>query len=154
TDPIHQLHSDQSMAAMVINGFPQSGMPAFGAVLSEQQIADVVTYIRSLGAGLVDIEVPDAAACTIEPRDPASLMSGEPGPGVTGAELDLGPQPTGWPQGEPANKLQTNAITETVLQYVACATAGAYGRLLATYTSRYLVPEFAALDEAGRQSAL
>src|SRR5690606_13724113 len=45
TDPIHQLHSDASLAAMIQNGFPLSGMPAFVDILSAGEIADVIAYL-------------------------------------------------------------------------------------------------------------
>ena len=91
TDPVHQLHSDESLAAMVINGIPQNGMPAFGSILNEQQISDVVAYVRSLGAGLLDVDVPESADCTVAPYDPTALIAG------LGTEqipyLDLGAEP-------------------------------------------------------------
>jgi copper transport protein len=152
TDPIHQLHSNESMAAMVVNGFPESGMPPFGETLTGQQIDDVVAYVRSLGAGLLEIEVPESAACTVDARDPAALIA------QIGDEripfLDLGLEPIAWPQGTPANNVEIAAVTETVRQFVACTNAGDYGRQLALYTTRYLEPQFAVLDQSGRQNAI
>jgi copper transport protein len=148
TDPVHQLHSDSSLTAYIRNGFPLSGMPGFAETLSAPEIADVIAYLRSIGVGASGLDLPTAADCTIAPRDIDQLIE------ITTAAP---PDPSNmleWPIGNPAPTGQQASVEETVRQYIACSNAGDYERVLATSTLRYLAPQFATLDDAGRTAAL
>jgi hypothetical protein len=148
TDPVHQLHSDTSLAAYIQNGFPLSGMPGFADTLSSGEIADVIAYLRSIGAGATGLNVPAASDCTITPRDIDQVV------GITIADTPSTPAPVEWPIGIPAPGPEREAVQETVRQFIACSNAGDYERVLATSTLRYLAPQFAALDDAGRTEAI
>ena len=147
TDPVHLLHSDSSLATMIQNGFPTSGMPAFADVLSEKEIADVIAYLRALGAGAATIDIPEASDCTIEPRPIDSLIL------ITSAPDSPVATDMTWDLLKPASDVQREAVEETVRQFVACGNAGDYERVLATSTLNYLAPQFAVLDAAAREAA-
>ncbi len=147
TDPIHQLHSDSSLAIMIQNGFPLSGMPAFADVLTAGEIADVISYIRALGAGASAVETPAAADCTIDPRDIETLIS------ITSAGPARTNTVAAWPIGVEATGEESAAVGATIRQFVACSNAGDYERVLATESLGYLAPQFAGLDEAGPHAA-
>jgi copper transport protein len=154
TDPSHLIHSTSTMESYVTNGFPNTGMPAFGGTLSEQEIADVVAYIRAFALNSsATVQIPDAPECTVAPRDPQTLMQSTP-PVSSVATIDLGPETIEWPQGNPASNDDVTAITTTVRQFIACSNADDYGRALALSTVNYLEPQFAELDAAARQSAI
>lgn len=154
TDPSHLIHSESTMESYVRNGFPNSGMPPFQGVLSDQQIADVVAYIRAFALqASATIEVPDASACTVSPRDPQALMPSTP-PAASASTIDFGPETIAWPQGSPASADEVSAVTTTVQQFVACSNADDYGRVLALSTANYLEPRFAGLDAGARQAAI
>ena len=154
TDPIHLLHGDAWLEQAVKNGFPASGMPAFGEILNDQQVADVVAYIKSLSIGnAASIDVPDAADCTVEPRDLNALMSGTP-PAEATTEINLGPLPIAWPTGEAASTDETAAITATLHTFVACINANDYPRRLALSTTSSLEPIYDALDADQRATVI
>lgn len=154
TDPSHLIHSESTMESYVRNGFPNTGMPAFQGVLTDEQIADVVAYIRAFAINSsATIQVPDASECTIAPRDPQTLMQSTP-PAASSSTIDLGPETIEWPQGTPASNDEVTAITTTVRQFIACSNADDYGRVLALSTANYLEPQFAELDANARQSAI
>jgi copper transport protein len=154
TDPSHLIHSESTMESYVRNGFPNSGMPPFQGVLSDQQISDVVAYIRAFAINSsATIQVPAASECTVARRDPQSLMQSTP-PAQTLSTIDLGPEPIDWPQGNPASSDDVTAITNTVRQFIACSNADDYGRVLALSTANYLEPQFANLDAGARQAAI
>jgi copper transport protein len=147
TDPIHQLHSDASLAIMIQNGFPLTGMPAFADLLSPGELADVIAYLRSLGAGAANINAPSASDCTIDPRDVESLLT------ITSAEAPTFEPTVDWPIGNTANDVQHQRVVETVEQFVACSNAGDYERVLATSTLRYLAPQFATISDSARDAS-
>lgn len=49
TQPHFEEHSDAELASTISDGVPGTGMPAFGSQLSDQQIRDVITYLRQFG---------------------------------------------------------------------------------------------------------
>lgn len=154
TDPSHLIHSESTMESYVRNGFPSTGMPPFQGVLSDQQIADVVAYVRAFALNSsATIQVPDPSECTVDPRDPQQLMQSTP-PAASLSTIDLGPETIEWPQGNPASNDEVTAITTTVRQFIACSNADDYGRVLALSTANYLEPQFAELDASARQSAI
>ncbi|MEZ4624205.1 MAG: CopD family protein [Thermomicrobiales bacterium] len=148
TDPIHQIHTDESLATYIQNGFPLSGMPPFEDVLSPGEIADVIAYLRSLFVGESSVETPAAADCTIEPRPIESLVSITVSTDLPATDLGA------WPVGDAATSEESDAVAATIRQFVACSNAGDYERVLATETVGYLAPQFANLDDAGRAQAV
>lgn len=159
TSPLHRSHRPEDLAHWVANGVPGSAMPPFGDTLSDAEIADVVAYVQSLSAASAaeapNIIRPDPSECQVEPVHPRELFpTGSPPAGDAGTSAPAGSNTFSWPQGEPAGPGETAGITATVREFVACASAGDYPRRLALYTTDYIAPQFATLDEAGRQAAI
>ncbi len=159
TSSIHRMHTDIDLSNWIANGVPGSAMPAFAGTLTEAEIADLITFIRSLQSTVTtasDLDIPDPALCTIDPVLPASFLPAgtpTPKPAPTPA-ADVGPNSFPWPQGEPANQEEIEGITRTIREFHACANAGDYPRRLALYTERAIRPQFEALDATGWKSAI
>lgn len=159
TNSIHRMHTDVDLTNWIANGVPGSAMPSFAGTLTEIEIADLITFIRSLQSTVTtasDLDVPDPALCTINPVLPQAFLpegTPTPKPAPTPA-ADVGPNSFPWPQGEPANQKEIDGITRTIREFHACANAGDYPRRLALYSDRAIRPQFEALDSTGWQSAI
>jgi hypothetical protein len=156
---MHRMHADADYVAWITNGVPGSAMPAFGEKLSAAAIADVVAYIRSVQAQTIEqseIDIPGPEACTIVPKPPGEFRPEgtlTPQPAPTALPV-VGAETFPWPQGEPASQAEIAGVTRTLREFQACENAGDYPRRLALYTDRAILPQFAALDEAGWQATL
>jgi hypothetical protein len=139
-------------------------MPAFGGKLSDAEIRDVVTYVRSLSlvtaaraaangsAATPTPDVPAPDACQVDPRPLATILAGAATPDSSvAADSDT---PFVWPQGEPASAADVGRITRSFRAFVACGNAGDFARRLAFYSDRYLREFYGNLSAADRQSAL
>lgn len=159
TSAMHRMHPDSLLAQWITNGVPGSAMPAFEAKLTSSEIADVVTFIRSLQAAAppaAAIDIPGPEECTIEPKPPSAFLpegTASPKPAPT-SQPDVGTDGFTWPQGELATNAEIEGITRTIREFHACANAGDYPRRLALYSDRAIRPQFEALDAAGWQNAL
>lgn len=52
--------SDKSLATAIKNGLPQAGMPAFSAMLNDEQVRSLVVYIREAGAKAKSVNTPES----------------------------------------------------------------------------------------------
>ncbi|MGH2559153.1 MAG: CopD family protein, partial [Thermomicrobiales bacterium] len=159
TSPLHRSHRPEDLALWVTNGVPGTAMPAFGDTLTQPEISDVVAYVQSLSMPSTDQAsstiTPDPSECTIDPVHPRDLLpEGNPTTTDPGTTSPVGSEGFRWPQGEVADATFVAGVTATVREFVACASAGDYPRGLALYTTDYIAPQFAGLDEAGRQAAV
>ena len=119
------MHDDEALFAWIADGIDGSAMPAFGDTLGDDEIWDIVNYIRSLqsstAAGGTTIA---SAECTVAPRTLASL-----------------------------DDASTAATIAAVMRgVVACKNAGDNGRVFAYYSDAYLLREMAQLSEPDRAS--
>lgn len=125
------MHSDDDYAYWVENGIAGTDMPAFGDTLDQEQIRDVVAYVRSLQQdALLARNAPGAEACTVEPRTLDEI-----------AELAKSPAPQEPPNateadGEPADQETIAGVSSTVEMMVACTNAGDIMRRLAVYSDK------------------
>ena len=156
TNPIHRAHTDADLIGWITNGLPGSAMPAFTGKLTDSQMREIVVYLRSLSAGASGTagDAPDPSLCTVAPRSPAAYRTPDatPAPAPTQASA-VGPD-FRWPQGTAATQAEIDGITASIREFYACANASDYGRQIALYTDRFIVPQFAALDSTGWQTTL
>lgn len=133
-----RAHSDADIAFWIRNGIDGTKMPAFGDVLSDAEIADVVAYVRDLQTdALLAAEAPGGADCTVEPETLADLQSagGTPVPGDEALPRSE-PSPPG--DGVPLDGAEMATIRATVHELVACSNAGDTMRRLALYSNARL----------------
>jgi len=128
-------------------------MPAFGDQLGEDDVGDVLAYVRSLQAdAAVAWNAANPAECRADPRPVASLLAlATPSPGAT-PTTDATPTPPPLPAspippdpatGQPADEATVAAVTTTVRHLAACTNARDVLRRLAFYTDANLRPTFA-----------
>ena len=133
------MHSDDDYAYWVENGIAGTEMPGFGGKLGQDQIRDVIAYVRSLQQGaLAARNAPGPEACTVAPRtlDEITELAKSAAP----------PEPPNAtePDGKPADQETVAGITRTVEEMVACSNAGDILRRLAVYSDnriRYAYPD-------------
>jgi copper transport protein len=126
-------HSDDDYAYWIDNGIEGTDMPAFGQELEDEEIRDVIAYIRSLQqTALLARDAPGPEECTIAPRTLEELetLAQEPAP-----EESPGASQTG---GEPVDEATRAAIAATARELVACSNAGDILRRLALYSDARL----------------
>lgn len=132
-----RLHSDADLANWIRNGIPGTQMQGFGDRLSDQEVADLVAYIRDLQFdALRTLDAPGAEVCTIEP-----VTLDEIAENATAGVSQPPASPVG---GVPASDADKAAIRETVRMLVGCSNAGDTLRRLALYSDnrvRYAYPE-------------
>jgi copper transport protein len=162
TSPLHKAHKQQDLAFWVKDGIGGSAMPAFGNKLSDDQISDVLAYIREIGNAPVppggtptaQVDIPDPSECTIPPADVSAMIAN-----ITPSTVQpTPPPPVGpdfvWPRGESATQAQTDGITQTVREFVACASAHDFARRTALYSDHYLLPYLSSLDDQAKQGII
>lgn len=131
-------HSDDQLAAGIRDGIAGTRMPGFGDRLSDDQIRDIVAFVRDLQTdALAAAEAPGAEACLIEPRtlDEPSALAGS-ATTVTGAAPLAEPSPAAG--GEPVPEAELAVVRATVVEFVACSNAGDAMRRLALYSDERL----------------
>jgi len=137
TAPHALVHRDEDIAYWIANGIPGSGMPAFAGQLSQEEIGDIVAYVRTLQAGnappgaLLAAGVPGPEECRTAPRsldDLRRLGSG----GVAGPAAS--PRAVDPAAGQPADPATVEALTATARELVACSNAGDALRRLALFS--------------------
>jgi copper transport protein len=144
-----RLHLDQDLFFWVENGITGTGMPAFGDTLSDDQIWDILNYVRSLqDTALANRDAPGPENCTVAPRTIKSLealadpsLAATPG-GVT-IDTAVSEGPVEIPTGQPADQQTVAEINAAVHELVACSNARDPLRRLALFTDDYLRPGFA-----------
>ncbi|MFN8590979.1 MAG: CopD family protein [Thermomicrobiales bacterium] len=133
-------HSDTDIAYWIANGIEGTGMPGFSGTLSQGQIQDVVTYVRSLQqAALAVRDAPGAEACQIAPRSLVEIAQLAATPAAS--EEPPNATETG---GTPADAAIQAEIKTTARELVACTNAGDILRRLALYSDarmRYAYPD-------------
>ncbi len=132
-------HSDDDYAYWIANGIDGTDMPAFGDELGDEQIADVITYVRSLQqTALLARDAPGPEDCTVAPRTMEEI-----------AALADGSSPEEPPNAtergdDPVDDATRTEVAATARELVACANAGDIMRRLALYSDdrlRFAYPE-------------
>jgi copper transport protein len=136
----HSLgHSDEDYAYWIANGIEGTDMPAFTGTLDDDQIRDVIAYVRSLQrTALLARDAPGPEACTVAPRtlDEIAALSAGPIPREPPNAAETG--------GAPADEATIAGVTATARELVACSNAGDILRRLALYSDsrlRFAYPE-------------
>ena len=125
------MHSDEDYSYWVENGIAGTDMPAFGDTLDQDQIRDVVAYVRSLQQGtLLARNAPGPEACTVEPRTMEEIAD----LAITAAPQE--PPNATESDGVPADKSTIDEVSTTVQEMVACSNAGDIMRRLAVYSDK------------------
>jgi len=145
SDPHTMVHSDSDLIYWIQNGKQGTAMPGFGDVLSDQQIRDVMAYIKSEQQKLDQVAtVPEPTDCTTEPRtlDELEALVGT----TTGDVAAIGGIPTSAPAA-PASDTSVDTQTQsdiivTAEQMVACTNAVDTMRRLALFSDAYLQASF------------
>jgi len=134
TAPHALVHRDQDIAYWIANGIAGSAMPAFGDSLSEDEIADLTTYLRDIQAeAALARDAPGTDDCLVAPRSIDELETLTAG-NQTPREVDL-PEPTPLPAGGAPPAEETVAeITAAAREMVACSNAGDNLRRLALFS--------------------
>ncbi|MBA3450887.1 MAG: cytochrome c [Chloroflexia bacterium] len=114
-------------------------MPGFGDTLNDDEVRDVIAYVRGLQqTALLARDAPAPEDCTVEPRtleEIAALAGGSAG-GEPPNATERG--------GEPADEATRAAVTTSARELVACSNAGDILRRLALYSDErlgYAYPE-------------
>jgi len=132
-----RLHSDADLANWIRNGIPGTQMQGFGGTLSDQEITDIVAYIRDLQYDAVRaMDAPGAEVCVVQPLTLEGIADN-----VKSGTAQPPADPIG---GTPASEAEKAAVKETVRQLVGCSNAGDTLRRLALYSDnrvRYAYPE-------------
>ncbi len=136
----HSLgHSDDDYAYWVENGIEGTDMPAFGDELDQDQIQDVIAYVRSLQQdALLARNAPGPEACTVAPRTLDEIAE------LAKSRVPQQPPNATEADGSPADPETVAGITSSVEQMVACSNAGDILRRLAVYSDdriRYAYPD-------------
>jgi hypothetical protein len=156
---MHAMHKPEDVVYWVKNGIAGSAMPAFGDTLTDEQIQDVLAYVAGLSQGdnsqsgspTAQVRIPDPSECTVPPADISVLIANRtPSTGQQPVDAQVGPE-FPWPTGNPATQAETEGITRTIQEFVACSSAGDFARRSALYTNHYLQPFFNAMDEQNLQ---
>ncbi|MCC6312663.1 MAG: CopD family protein [Thermomicrobiales bacterium] len=122
-----RAHGDDTLEFWVKYGIGGTKMPGFGDELSDEQIRDVVAYLRELQwTSSKAAEAPGAEACTVEPRSIVQMRD------LAGAATPVAvPLGAG---GAPADAAEVAEVHATVRELVACSNAGDAMRRLALYS--------------------
>jgi mono/diheme cytochrome c family protein len=76
------LHSDGDLFSFIANGFPRTAMPAWKGTLTDEQMWNVVNYLRTLGAGPPTAVTPTGTG-TGTASPPAASATATPTPAGT-----------------------------------------------------------------------
>lgn len=132
-------HPNAVYAEWIANGIAGTDMPAFGDELNDEQIADVIAYVRSLQqTALLARDAPGAEDCTVEPRslEEIAALAERGAPDEPPNATETGD--------EPVDDATRAKITATARELIACANAGDVMRQLALYSDdrlRFSYPE-------------
>ncbi len=134
--PHTMVHSVEDLIYWIRNGKQGTGMPGFGDVLSDEDIAAVLSYIqREQDRFTSDAQAFEPSACTVQPTTMEQLesysQSGEVAstalPAVANTRVD---------------DATLDAISETTNQLLACTNAMDTMRRLSLFSGPYLATEF------------
>jgi len=147
SQPHTMVHSDEDMVYWIEHGKQGTGMPGFESALSDQDIRDVLAYIKnqqqSLGKAA---SIPNPSSCTIPPRTIADVEAlvgtAANQPPVAAASSSGAKQPL-QPASEPAIDTETQSqVIKTVEEMVACTNAVDTMRRLALFSDTNLKVSF------------
>lgn len=140
---VHALaHPDADLFSWIANGIEGSAMPGFAGSLSDEQIGDLIAYVRGLQAGAAAAAVPAGAAeCSIAPRSLDGIrtlaatpaMSPVASPAASPRATPVA-SPVVGAGAAPVPAAVVDDITATARELVACANAGDALRRLALFT--------------------
>jgi mono/diheme cytochrome c family protein len=133
------MHSDDDYAYWVENGIAGTDMPGFGDKLDQDQIRDVIAYVRSLQQdALLVRNAPGPEACTVTPRTLDEIAE------LAKSSVPQEPPDATEADGQPADQETIAGVTSTVETMVACSNAGDILRRLAVYSDnriRFAYPD-------------
>jgi mono/diheme cytochrome c family protein len=138
-----KVHSDSDLVYWVKNGKQGTAMPGFDDSLSDQDILDVLSFIRSVQDSQgAEASVPDPATCTIAPTTEHDLAA------AIGAAGSAAPDPVVASDPLVAPETQS-AVLQVSEEFIACTNAGDTMRRLSLFSNRQLAASFPnGLDEA------
>lgn len=143
SQPHTMVHADGDLVYWIENGKQGTAMPAFGRDLSDQDIRDVLSYIKNQQKNFDKAAtVPDPASCTVQPRTVAELealvgTTANPPPATTRNQQPL------QPASDPSVDTQTQSqIIQTAEEMVACTNAVDTMRRLALFSDDNLKAAF------------
>ncbi len=147
SQPHTMVHSDEDMVYWIEQGKQGTGMPGFQSVLSDQDVRDVLAYIKNQQQSLgTAASIPNPSSCTIPPRTiadvealvgPAAIQ-----PPVAAASSSGAKQPL-QPASEPTIDTETQSqVIKTVEEMVACTNAVDTMRRLALFSDPNLKVSF------------
>lgn len=143
TAPHALVHQDEDLAYWIANGIAGSGMPAFAGTLDDDEIGDVIAYVRTLQAAAVGSAagsgtpvvavVPSPEECRVAPRTLDGI--GRIAAGQAAAPEPTGGAPAASPSaGRPVDLATLAALSATARELVACSNAGDSMRRLALFS--------------------
>jgi copper transport protein len=142
-----KVHSDSDLVYWVKNGKQGTGMPGFGNSLSDQEILDVLSYIKAQQeADTATPTTPDPAACTAEPLTIDSLK------GRIGGSFPGAGEPVVASDPSVAPEVQS-AVLQVMEQFIACTNGADTMRRLALFSDRQLAMSFPNGVDAAFESA-
>jgi len=125
-------HSDADLAFWITQGIQGSAMPAFSDTLSDNQIQDVISYLRDLEAKAGTArDAPGAETCRVTPRSLDSIRALAHTPLAAGLASPPAVPPGA---GVPADPATVAAVTAAARELVACSNTGDVLRRLALYS--------------------
>ncbi|HVL24200.1 MAG TPA: copper resistance protein CopC [Thermomicrobiales bacterium] len=137
--PHTMVHSDGDLVYWIENGKQGTGMPGFGDALSDQDVRDVMAFIKNRQEQLgKTATVPDPAQCTVQPTtiDALTELAGEP---ATSAQRGAPIQPASDPSVDGATQ---NQVVATAEEMIACTNAVDTLRRLALFSDDFLRASF------------
>jgi hypothetical protein len=131
-----KVHSDADLVYWVKNGKQGTAMPSFSGTLSDQDILDVLTFIRSEQEAESTVSVvPDPASCTIAPMPVTELLEVV----NTGAATAAEPVPASDPTVDSETQAAVLQVTE---EFIACTNAGETMRRISLMSNSELAASF------------
>ncbi len=131
TAPHALAHRDEDLAYWIANGLAGSAMPAFGDQLDDDQIRDLVAYLRDLqGDAAAARDAPGPEECRVTPRSVDALRALAATPAAVAPPGATAPVETG----EPADAATVAGVTAAARELVACSNAGDPLRRLALFS--------------------
>lgn len=147
SQPHTMVHSDEDMVYWIENGKQGTSMPAFGSKLSDQDVRDVLAFIKhqqqSMGKAAT---IPDSSRCTVKPRsiEEIETLVGTEAKPIAGSSTHAhsSGQPLS-PASDPAVDTQTQSeIIKASEEMVACTNAVDTLRRLALFSDGNLRAAF------------
>ncbi|MGI8406679.1 MAG: copper resistance protein CopC [Thermomicrobiales bacterium] len=146
SQPHTMVHSDEDLVYWIENGKQGTAMPAFGSKLSDQDVRDVLAFIKnqqqSMGKAAT---IPDPSSCTVKPRsieEIEALVGTEAKPLSVPTSANSPGQPLS-PASDSAVDTQTQSeIINASAEMVACTNAVDTLRRLALFSDDNLKAAF------------